>query len=47
MVNVADTFFSASIVTVQPAVPLHAPDQPVKVNPVPAAAVSVTMVLCA
>lgn len=43
--KVAPTLFAALMVTVQVfAVPMHAPDQPVKVEPVTAAAVSVTMV---
>jgi len=45
-VNVAVTLAAAETVTTQEPVPLQAaPDQPVKVEPVPAAAVSVTAVL--
>ena len=42
--NVAVTFFCASIGTVQVPVPVHAPDHPVKLEPVLGAAVSVTVV---
>jgi hypothetical protein len=42
--NVAVTVDIASIVTVQAAVPLHGPDQPVKVEPESGDAVSVTVV---
>src|SRR3990172_4952780 len=42
--NVAVTDLAASIVTVHVPVPVHAPDQPPKVEPVEAAAVSVTTV---
>jgi hypothetical protein len=42
--NVAVTLFVASIVTTQLAVPLQAPPQPVKVEPVSAEAVKVTTV---
>jgi hypothetical protein len=41
-VKVAVTDFAEVIVTVQVPVPVHAPDQPVKVDPVVAAAVKVT-----
>ena len=40
--NVAVTDFAASIVTVHVAVPVHAPLQPVKMEPAAAVAVSVT-----
>src|SRR4051812_23740357 len=43
-VNVAVTLFAASIVTVHAPVPVHAPAQPLNIEPVPAAAVSVTIV---
>ena len=43
-VKLAVTVLTASIVTVQAAVPAQAPLQPVKVDPVPAAAVMVTLV---
>jgi hypothetical protein len=43
-VNVAVTLRAADILTVQVPVPVHAPLQPVKVEPVPAAAVRVTEV---
>jgi hypothetical protein len=42
--NAADTDFAESIVTLQEPVPLHAPVQPVKVEPTAAAALSVTTV---
>ena len=40
--NVAVTDFAASMVTVHVAVPVHAPLQPVKIEPAAAVAVSVT-----
>jgi len=42
MLNVAVTDLAASTVTVQAPVPLHAPLQPVKLDPEAAVAVSVT-----
>ncbi len=42
--NVAVTLLAASIVTTQSVVPLQAPPQPVKVEPVFAVAVNVTTV---
>jgi hypothetical protein len=44
-VNVAVTAFTASIVTTQLPVPVHAPVQPVNVDPEAGVAVSVTTVL--
>jgi hypothetical protein len=41
-VNVADTFFAPSIVTVHDPVPLHAPDQPANEAPVSGVAISWT-----
>ena len=43
-VNVAETLVAAFIVTVQPPVPLHAPPQPVKLQPAAGAAVKLTWV---
>jgi hypothetical protein len=43
--NVAVTFFTASIVTTQLPAPLHAPLQPVNVEPVAGVAASVTLLL--
>ncbi len=43
-VNVAVTFFAASISTVHAPVPVHAPDQPANTEPASATAVSVTTV---
>jgi hypothetical protein len=47
VLNVAVTLRAAVIANVQPAVPVHAPLQPANVEPVAAAAVSVTEALLA
>ena len=44
LLNPADTFCAWVMLTVQVEVPLQAPDQPVKVEPVAAMALSVTEV---